>query len=264
MQLLQVQLSAIVAEATSPDPWTSRARPSFLYVMYLMILLAVPMGVVAAFRPETAGAIARGMNAYLNGLARFALRVVRHRLPWLHRRAPVGQNRGDRQIRLIPRRSWRLASGKVFPVRHDPSSLEPIVIRSSIKAKALRGPGSVGLVSAQAPALAPALAAALLLLLGGCGSSRDTLLADQLAAAQAAATRAEVAQGKAEKAAKAAIRAGGAAAQQAVAEEDPNQAADSQEPQSGGMDNVFAMPKIQPQQAQSPQGSRPQSAQAIN
>ena len=68
LDLLRTQLSAIVAEANSADPWTSRARPSFLYVMYAMILLAVPMGVVAAFRPETALAIGAGMTAYLNGL----------------------------------------------------------------------------------------------------------------------------------------------------------------------------------------------------
>ncbi|MBA3054156.1 MAG: hypothetical protein FP826_04315 [Sphingomonadales bacterium] len=68
LDLLKTQLSAIVAEADSPDPWTSRARPSFLYVMYVMILLAVPMGVIAAFRPETAIAIGQGMTAYLNGL----------------------------------------------------------------------------------------------------------------------------------------------------------------------------------------------------
>lgn len=68
LDLLRTQLSAIVAEANSADPWTSRARPSFLYVMYAMILLAVPMGVVAAFRPETAQAIGAGMTAYLNGL----------------------------------------------------------------------------------------------------------------------------------------------------------------------------------------------------
>ena len=30
LQLLSTQLSAIVAEAGSCDPWTSRARPSFL------------------------------------------------------------------------------------------------------------------------------------------------------------------------------------------------------------------------------------------
>jgi hypothetical protein len=65
---LQARLSAILAEAQSPDPWTSRARPSFLYVMYAIILWALPMGVIAAFRPEAAHDIAAGMNAYLAGL----------------------------------------------------------------------------------------------------------------------------------------------------------------------------------------------------
>lgn len=65
---IQARLSAIVAEASSHDPWTSRARPSFLYVMYALILFALPMGVLAAFRPEMALAIGRGMNAYLGGL----------------------------------------------------------------------------------------------------------------------------------------------------------------------------------------------------
>ncbi|MBN9788077.1 hypothetical protein DMP17_05670 [Pseudonocardia sp. TMWB2A] len=68
MQVVQAQLSAIVAEAQSTDPWTSRARPSFLYVMYALLLWAIPMGLIAAFRPDTAMAIAKGMNAYLTGL----------------------------------------------------------------------------------------------------------------------------------------------------------------------------------------------------
>lgn len=65
---IQSRLAAIVAEANSHDPWTSRARPSFLYVMYALILFALPMGLLAAFRPEMALAIGRGMNAYLGGL----------------------------------------------------------------------------------------------------------------------------------------------------------------------------------------------------
>ena len=68
MDMIQTQLSAIIAEANSADPWTSRARPSFLYVMYTVILWALPMGLIAAFRPEAARDIAAGMNAYLNGL----------------------------------------------------------------------------------------------------------------------------------------------------------------------------------------------------
>lgn len=68
MEALRTQLSAVLAEAQSNDPWTSRARPSFLYVIYAMILWAIPMGLIAAVRPETAAQIASGMNAYLNGL----------------------------------------------------------------------------------------------------------------------------------------------------------------------------------------------------
>jgi hypothetical protein len=68
LESIQARLSAILAEAKSPDPWTSRARPSFLYVMYALLLWAVPMGLIAAFRPGAAHAIAAGMNAYLNGL----------------------------------------------------------------------------------------------------------------------------------------------------------------------------------------------------
>ncbi len=68
MALLQTQLSAIVAEANSADPWTSRARPSFLYVMYALILWALPMGAISALDPETASAISSGMRAYLAAL----------------------------------------------------------------------------------------------------------------------------------------------------------------------------------------------------
>ena len=68
MQLIEARLQAIVAEATSKDPWTSRARPSFLYVMYILILTALPMGLLSAFNPAAARDIAGGMNAYLGGL----------------------------------------------------------------------------------------------------------------------------------------------------------------------------------------------------
>ncbi|MBD2842227.1 holin family protein [Erythrobacter rubeus] len=68
MRMIEARLQAIVAEAHSTDPWTSRARPSFLYVMYALILWALPMGILAAFNPGAARDIAAGMNAYLAGL----------------------------------------------------------------------------------------------------------------------------------------------------------------------------------------------------
>lgn len=61
----KVQLSSIIAEASSPDPWTSRARPSFMYVIYVMILMGIPMGFVSAFRPDVAMAVADGMRMWL-------------------------------------------------------------------------------------------------------------------------------------------------------------------------------------------------------
>ena len=68
MAAIGQQMQAIVAEAQSADPWTSRARPSFLYVMYAMILWAIPMGLIAAVNPRMALGIGGGMTAYLRGL----------------------------------------------------------------------------------------------------------------------------------------------------------------------------------------------------
>ena len=68
MKMIEAQLQAIVAEANSKDPWTSRARPSFLYVMYVLLLASLPMGMLSAFNPSVAHEIAAGMNAYLAGL----------------------------------------------------------------------------------------------------------------------------------------------------------------------------------------------------
>ena len=62
------QMQAIIAEANSADPWTSRARPSFLYMMYALILWAIPMGLISAVNPGMAKGIAEGMTAYLRGI----------------------------------------------------------------------------------------------------------------------------------------------------------------------------------------------------
>ena len=65
LDVMKVQMSAILAEATSPDPWTSRSRPSFLYVMYALILASIPMGILSAWHPDISSAIAEGMKAWL-------------------------------------------------------------------------------------------------------------------------------------------------------------------------------------------------------
>jgi hypothetical protein len=65
---LGIQMSAILAEAQSSDPWTSRARPTFLYVMYILILAAIPFGVFFAFKPDAALQVAEGMKAWLSAI----------------------------------------------------------------------------------------------------------------------------------------------------------------------------------------------------
>lgn len=68
LEEMKSSMSAILAEAQSADPWTSRARPSFLYVVYVMLLSAIPMGIVYALSPETAAKITQGYKEWLNAI----------------------------------------------------------------------------------------------------------------------------------------------------------------------------------------------------
>ena len=68
LEVLQTQLSAILAEAQSADPFTSRARPSFLYVMYVLLLAALPFGVLWAFQPAVAEGVAKGFKMWLDAI----------------------------------------------------------------------------------------------------------------------------------------------------------------------------------------------------
>ena len=65
---LEISMSAIITEANSSDPWTSRARPSFMYVMYTLLLAAIPMGVVFAFNPEAAANVIAGFQGWLGAI----------------------------------------------------------------------------------------------------------------------------------------------------------------------------------------------------
>jgi hypothetical protein len=65
---VEVQLQAILAEAGSADPWTSRARPSFLYVVYILLLFSLPMGLLSAVSPDTAGQVASGARGWLESI----------------------------------------------------------------------------------------------------------------------------------------------------------------------------------------------------
>lgn len=52
LDALKIQMSAIVAEAQSTDPWTSRSRPAFLWVFYLLLIaLVIVVPFVGVFFP---------------------------------------------------------------------------------------------------------------------------------------------------------------------------------------------------------------------
>lgn len=68
LTMVQTQLSAIIAEAKSADPWTSRARPSFLYVVYILLLWSIPMGVLTIFKPEAAASFTLGFKGWMEAI----------------------------------------------------------------------------------------------------------------------------------------------------------------------------------------------------
>lgn len=68
LEQVKIQLSAIIAEANSADPWTSRARPSFLYVVYILMLWSIPMGVLFVLNPEAAARFTEGFKAWMNAI----------------------------------------------------------------------------------------------------------------------------------------------------------------------------------------------------
>lgn len=68
LEAAKVQMSAIIAEAQSTDPYTSRARPSFMYVFYFVLLNLVAVApFVGVFFPEQMDKffdnVAKGFNA---------------------------------------------------------------------------------------------------------------------------------------------------------------------------------------------------------
>lgn len=65
---MEVALSAILAEAQSSDPWTSRARPTFLYLIYLVILLCFGGGIVGIWWPEHVTTAAQNISNLLGAI----------------------------------------------------------------------------------------------------------------------------------------------------------------------------------------------------
>lgn len=48
--------------------YVALARPTFLYVMYALILWAIPLGLLAAVRPAAARAATEAITGYFTGL----------------------------------------------------------------------------------------------------------------------------------------------------------------------------------------------------
>jgi hypothetical protein len=49
----EIQLSAILAEAKSADPWTSRARPAFMWCFYIILLyIGIVLPTIGVFFPD--------------------------------------------------------------------------------------------------------------------------------------------------------------------------------------------------------------------
>jgi len=68
LEAAKLQLSAIISDSQSLDPWTSRARPSFLYIIYILILASLPMAVMFAFNPVVANAVIQGFHNWLSAI----------------------------------------------------------------------------------------------------------------------------------------------------------------------------------------------------
>lgn len=69
LQEMQTSLSAILAEANSHDPWTSRARPTFLYVIYAVILMCVMGAIIGIWWPQQVFQAAENLSKLLGAIS---------------------------------------------------------------------------------------------------------------------------------------------------------------------------------------------------
>lgn len=72
---VKLQLSAIISDSQSADPWTSRARPSFLYVVYILLLWSIPMGMLSMFAPDKAAEFTAGFKGWMTALPESVLQL---------------------------------------------------------------------------------------------------------------------------------------------------------------------------------------------
>ncbi len=65
---MKIRLSAIISDSKSKDPWTSRARPTFLYVVYILLFASIPVGIAYAFSPVHAERFIEGFRLWLTAI----------------------------------------------------------------------------------------------------------------------------------------------------------------------------------------------------
>ena len=64
----ELRYEAITSEAKSDDKWTSRARPSFMYVIYILMLSSIPFSIYFAFDPSNAKLVVEGFKLWLSAI----------------------------------------------------------------------------------------------------------------------------------------------------------------------------------------------------
>lgn len=68
IEAMKTAMSAINTEGASADKWTSRARPSFLYVVYVVILMGIPLSVLAIWFPSEMTVVQQTFSAWVKGI----------------------------------------------------------------------------------------------------------------------------------------------------------------------------------------------------
>lgn len=61
-------MASFVNESTSSDKWIARARPTFLYMIYIIILASLPFGAFYAFNPTAASSFIIGFKEWLDAI----------------------------------------------------------------------------------------------------------------------------------------------------------------------------------------------------
>jgi len=64
----EMRAQLLMADATSNDKWVSRARPAFLYVVYIYLLISIPFGILAIFNFQAAQTAAQGVTLWISAI----------------------------------------------------------------------------------------------------------------------------------------------------------------------------------------------------